>query len=267
MKKILAAVLALAMIFSFAACGEKKNSEEGNAEPFKLVVGFDAEFPPFGFVAVDGSYDGFDLACAKEVCSRLGWEFEAYPVDWSYKDNDLKAGTINCVWNGFTYTGRENEYTWSKPYVDNKIVIVVKADSAVKSLADLAGKSVMVQAASSAVDAVNANTEFKDSLGQLVELPDYNVGFLELDQGTVEAVAADLGVAAYNIEKSGGAYVILDEPVSSEQYAVGFLLGDTETRDAVNEKLLEIAKDGTMMKIAEKYTEYGLVPESLCLCK
>lgn len=270
MKKIFAFMLVLAMILSFSACGDgsPKPSPGGDKpETVKLVVGFDAEFPPFGFVAADGSYDGFDLACAKEICSRLGWEFEAYPVDWSYKDNDLKAGTINCIWNGFTYNGRENEYTWSAPYVNNKIVVVVKSDSGIASLADLSGKTVMVQAASSGLDAVNDNSEFKASLGKLIELPDYNVGFLELDQGSVDAVIADLGVAEYNVANSAGNYKVLEEAVSSEEYAIGFLLGDTATRDAVNEKLIEIALDGTMMKIAQDYTDYGLVLESLCLCK
>ena len=111
-------------------------------ETQKLIVGFDAEFPPFGFIAADGTYDGFDLAMAKELCARLGWEYEAVAIDWNSKDAELSSGTINCIWNGFTYTGRENDYTFSDPYVDNSIVMVVKAGSGITSLADLAGKSV-----------------------------------------------------------------------------------------------------------------------------
>ena len=178
----------------------------------KLIVGFDAEFPPFGFIAADGTYDGFDLAMAKELCARLGWEYEAVAIDWNSKDAELSSGTINCIWNGFTYTGRENDYTFSDPYVDNSIVMVVKADSGITSLADLAGKSVMAQAASSAVDAINENEDFKASLKEVVELGDYNMGFMDLAQGTVDAVAADLGVAQYQIANNDGDYVILDEP-------------------------------------------------------
>jgi polar amino acid transport system substrate-binding protein len=263
MKKILCLTLAAVLLLSLCACGAKK--EEKAAQ--KLIVGFDAEFPPFGFVAEDGSYDGFDLACAQELCTRLGWEFEAVPIDWNSKDAELSAGNINCIWNGFTYTGREEEYTWSKPYVDNSIVMVVKKDSGISSFADLAGKTVMAQAASSAVDAINDNEELKDSLGEVVELGDYNLGFAELKQGTVDAVAADLGVASYQIANQSGDYVILDEPISTEQYAVGFLKGNTELRDAVNAELLKMADDGTMMKIAENYVDDGLVLESLCLCK
>jgi polar amino acid transport system substrate-binding protein len=238
-------------------------------ETTKLIVGFDAEFPPFGFIADDGSYDGFDLALAKEACARLGWEFECVAIDWDSKDAELESGNINCIWNGFTYTGREDQYTWSDPYVDNSIVVVVKADSGITSLADLAGKTVMAQAASSAVDALNSddNAELLAALGGVVELSDYNMGFMELQQGTVDAIAADLGVATFQIASNEGDYIILQEPISTEQYAVGFLLGNTEMRDAINTELHAMAEDGTMMEIAQNYVDDGLVLESLCLVK
>ena len=275
MKKFLAMALAAVMVLALAACGSKNDTADdtGDAqdaqggETQKLIVGFDAEFPPFGFIAADGSYDGFDLAMAEELCSRLGWDFEAVPIVWDSKDAELAAGTINCIWNGFTYTGRENDYTWSDPYVDNSIVMVVKADSGISSLADLAGKSVMAQAASSAVDAINANESLKSSLKEVVELADYNTGFMELKQGSVDAIAADLGVAKFQIASNEGDYVILDEPISTEQYAIGFLKGNTELRDAVNAELLKMAEDGTMLSIAQNYVDQGLVLDSLCLIK
>lgn len=287
MKKWIALLLAMVLCLSLAACGSNNDNNNANnttddqntpaagqedhtqpsGEKQKLIVGFDAEFPPFGFIAEDGSYDGFDLAMAKELCSRLGWDFEAVAIDWDTKDAELKAGSINCIWNGFTYTGREEEYTWSDPYVENKIVLVVKADSGITSMADLAGKTVMAQAASSAVDAIEANEEFKSSLKEVVELGDYNMGFMELAQGSVDAVAADMGVAAYQAANNEGDYVILDDAISTEQYAIGFLKGNTELRDAVNAELLKMAEDGTMMSIGENYVDQGLVLESLCLCK
>ena len=279
MKKLWTLALAAVMVLSLAACGSKNDTADetqndgqtaqdtSGGETQKLIVGFDAEFPPFGFIAADGSYDGFDLAMAEELCSRLGWDFEAVPIVWDSKDAELAAGTINCIWNGFTYTGRENDYTWSDPYVDNSIVMVVKADSGISSLADLAGKSVMAQAASSAVDAINANESLKSSLKEVVELADYNTGFMELKQGSVDAIAADLGVAKFQIASNEGDYVILDEPISTEQYAIGFLKGNTELRDAVNAELLKMAEDGTMLSIAEKYVDQGLVIDSLCLVK
>ena len=284
MKKILTIALTLCLLVTaLAGCGSSAPAApdptaapteapaEATAEPAaeggKLIVGFDAEFPPFGYIAEDGSYDGFDLALAQGVCARLGWEYEAVAIDWASKDAELKAGNINCIWNGFTCTGREEEYTWSDAYIDNSIVAIVRADSGIESLADLAGKTVMVQSASSGLDALTANEELTASLGELVQLPDYNTGFLELRQGTVDAVVVDVGVGNYQIANTEGDYVILSEPVSVEQYAVGFYLGNEALRDAVNEQLLAMAEDGTMMSIAEKYVDKGLSLDSLCLCK
>ena len=272
MKKFLAMALAAVMVLALAACGSKNDTADdtGDAqdaqggETQKLIVGFDAEFPPFGFIAADGTYDGFDLAMAKELCARLGWEYEAVAIDWNSKDAELSSGTINCIWNGFTYTGRENDYTFSDPYVDNSIVMVVKAGSGITSLADLAGKSVMAQAASSAVDAINENEDFKASLKEVVELGDYNMGFMDLAQGTVDAVAADLGVAQPLVAKAP--QVVTYEPLGSNaRAAIGFLKGNTELRDAVNAELLKMAEDGTMLEIAQKYVDQGLVLDSLCL--
>lgn len=260
MKKIIVLALSLLMCLSLCACGGKTGKQT-------LVVGFDPEFPPFGFVNENGEYDGFDLALAKELCVRLGWDFKAVAINWDSKDNELATGSISCIWNGFTCTGRENEYTWSDAYVDNSIVVVVKADSGIQSLADLAGKTVMVQSASSGADALNGNTALKDTLKQVVELVDYNLGFMELKQGSVDAIVVDQGVAAYQIANNEGNYIILDESVSTEQYAVGFLKGNTELRDQVNAELLKMAQDGTMEKIGEAYVQDGLVLESLCLCK
>lgn len=283
MKKILALTLAVMFaLFAFAGCGSNGGDEDatkpaseqtdkildgqGN-EVTELVVGFDAEFPPFGFVAEDGSYDGFDLAVAKEVADRLGIGFKATPIDWNSKDTELNSGTINCIWNGFTYNGRETEYTWSDCYYDATIVVVVKADSGIKALADLAGKTVMVQEGSSGLDALNSdeNKSVTDSFKKLVTLPDYNSGFMELEQGSVDAVVADYGVAAQNMSKKEGQYIVLDDVISKEQYAVGFKLGNVGLCEAVNDKLHEIAADGTMNTIAQKYVDSGLVLESIIL--
>ena len=102
-KKIIALVLAVLMLaVLFTGCSKKETKKT-------FVVGFDAEFPPFGFIDEKGGYDGFDLALAAEVCDRLGWEFKATPIDWDSKDAELNSGNITCIWNGFTCTGRESE--------------------------------------------------------------------------------------------------------------------------------------------------------------
>ena len=266
MKKVLAFILALVlMVCCLTACGAEGSKNDGD-EGRTFVVGFDAEFPPFGFIDENGDYDGFDLAVAQEVCNRLGWTFKAQPIDWNSKDAELNSGNIDCIWNGFTKADDLlDDYCWTDPYYDNSIIMVVKADSGINSLADLAGKNVITQAGSSALIALEADTELTPTFGDLLECADYNSAFLELDNGGADAIAADVGVANYNMSKKDGAYKILDEAVSSEVYAIGFRVEDTELANTVWEQVKAIAADGTMEKLAKNYVEYGLVIESLSL--
>lgn len=232
-----------------------------------FTVGFDAEFPPYGYMDENGDYTGFDLDLAKEVCTRNGWEFAAQPVDWDSKDMELSSGSIDCIWNGFTMQGREDEYTWSVPYVDNSQVFVVPADAGIASQADLAGKVVGVQKDSSALAALEGDAaDLAATFAELQQYGDYNVAFMDLEQGAIDALAIDIGVANYQISSRGDAFTVLDERLASEQYAVGFKLGNEELRDKVNATLLEMVDDGTFVKIAEKYADFGLT-DSICLGK
>ncbi len=234
-----------------------------------FTVGFDAEFPPYGYQNESGEYVGFDLSLAEEVCKRRGWELIKQPIDWNSKDMELKTGAIDCIWNGFTINGRENDYTWSTPYVDNSQVVVVKNDSDISALADLAGKTVAVQADSSALaaftgeDAEPENIALKDSFKDLQQVGDYNSAFLNLESGAVDAVCMDIGVANYETAARGGSFRILDERVSSEAYGVGFLKGNTDLRDAVQETLLEMLDDGTFAQIAADWD----LSDSVCLSR
>ncbi len=223
-----------------------------------FTVGFDADFPPYGYMDDNGDYVGFDLDLAKEVADRLGLEVVYQPIDWDAKDMELESGAIDCIWNGFTMSDeRLDAYTWSEPYVDNSQVVVVAKDSGIGSLADLAGKVLCVQADSSALEAIESedHAELKASLGELMQVPEYNTAFMNLEAGAVDAIAMDVGVAKYQIESRGADFVILDEKLSPELYGVGFKKGNTALRDAVQEKLDEMAEDGTLLEIATKWDQ------------
>ncbi len=239
----------------------------------QLIVGFDAEYPPYGYMDDNGEYVGFDLDLAQEVCNRNGWELVKQPIDWDSKDMELKSGSIDCIWNGFTITGREEDYTWTEPYVDNSIVVVVSADSDIRTLDDLGGKVVATQADSSALAALTDDSEdnadnlaLAASFADLQQVADYNSAFMNLESGAVDAIAVDIGVAKYQVDSRGDAFRMLDDAISTEQYAVGFKLGNTELRDTVQKTLDEMAADGTVDKIAENYADYNL-PEMLCIGK
>ncbi|MBQ9025844.1 MAG: amino acid ABC transporter substrate-binding protein [Methanobrevibacter sp.] len=252
---------ASAGLFDFLG-GDSSDAVTNDNDTF--IVGFDAEFPPYGF-SENGEYVGFDLDLAQEVCDRNNWTLVKQPIDWDAKDSELDSETIDCIWNGFTINGREDNYTWSEPYIDNKQVIVVKSDSGIDSIEDLAGKTVETQKDSSALAALEGdNKTIADTFTDLVQVADYNTAFMDLQSGACDAVAIDIGVAQYQISSSNSSdsYKILDTPISSEQYGVGFKLGNTELRDQVQATLDEMYADGTISAIAENYTEYG-VPGSL----
>ena len=247
MKKIAASVMAVAALsLAIAGCGKKDDK--------KFVVGFDQEFPPMGFVADDGSYVGFDLDLAKEAAKRMGREFVAQPIAWDSKDQELKSGNIDCIWNGFTMTdARLDQYTWTVPYLENDQVVVVKSDSGITSLADLAGKNVAVQKDSSGLAALEDNTALTDTFGSLVEMDSYLNAMMELEMGSVDAIVMDEIVARYEIQTSGKPFSVLDEAVASEEYGVGFLKGNESLRDEVQKAMDDMAADGTMAKISEKW--------------
>ena len=240
-----------------------------SAESRTFAVGFDAEFPPYGYQNESGEYVGFDLSLAQEVCDRRGWTLKKVPIDWNSKDMELKTGAIDCIWNGFTMNGRENDYTWSVPYVDNSQVVIVKAGAEISKLADLNGKIVAVQADSSALaaftgeDAEPENVTLAQSFQELQQVGDYNSAFLNLESGAVDAVCMDIGVADYETAARGNAFRILDTRISSEQYGIGFLKGNTALRDAVQETLLEMLDDGEFAEIAEKWS----LSDSVCLSR
>ena len=252
-KLMMVVAAAVAAMGLFTGCG--KQADDGKT---KFVVGFDADFPPYGFK--DGAeYKGFDLDLAREVCARRGWTFVANPVNWDAKDMELNSGSISCIWNGFTIQGREAGYTWTEPYVDNSQVVLVKVGSPIKSLKDLAGKTVGVQTDTPVQKVLSGKGDKKDvaALGatfkKLVVVPNYNNAMLELDSGAVDAVALDVGVAKKKMADMPGKFTLLKEIVMTETYGIGFKKGNTQLRDDVQATLKEMVKDGTMGKIAAKY--------------
>ena len=272
-KRFVSAALAAVMALSMTACGSSNSAaettaadteaaesqaEETTAEEAKttdggtLIVGFDQDFP-MGFVGDDGEYTGFDLELAQEVAKRLGLEYKAQPIAWDSKDMELESGNIDCIWNGFTMTGREDDYTWTEPYMANQQVFVVANDSDINSQADLAGKIVEVQADSSAEAALKEAPELTATFKELLTTADYNTAFMDLEQGAVDAIAMDVIVAGYQIQQRNADFKILDDSLSEEEYGVGFKKGNTELRDKVQSTLEEMAEDGTLQEVSEKW--------------
>lgn len=271
MKRLLSILFAVIIAAQLFSCNKKNdtliNNDDENVESENFVVGFDAEYPPYGYLSDDGkTYTGFDLDLAREFCKRNNLNFIAQPIDWDTKDVELNSGAIDCIWNGFTIDGRENDYTWTVPYIDNSIVLIVMNDSDIKNKKDLAGKNVMVQAGSSGLIALESdeNVEFTNSFNSLDQVAEYNTAFMNLESGATDCIAVDIGVAKYQLNNNKGKFRQLDETVNSEKYGVGFKLGNDALRDKVEECMFDMYKDGTMQEIANKYSDYAL-SDTICI--
>jgi polar amino acid transport system substrate-binding protein len=249
-RKLVVFLLAIVMMLGMVGCAE---SGVETVAKGKFTVGFDQEFPPMGFVGDDGEFTGFDLDLAAEAAKRMGLELVLQPIAWDSKDFELTSKNIDCIWNGFTMNGREDGYTWTEPYMANTQVFVVRADSGITTLEDLAGKTVAVQSDSSAEAALADNPELLETFGEYITASDYNGALMDLEAKGVDAVAMDAIVANYRIEKTDANLVILEETLAEEEYGVGFLLGNEKLRDKVQSVLEEMAEDGTMKEISEQW--------------
>ena len=228
-----------------------------------LVLGLDDAFPPMGYKDTEtGDIIGFDIDIAKEVCSRLGIELKLQPIDWNNKQSELENGNVDCLWNGFSKTPeRDEQFNLSIPYMKNEQIILVKTDSDYQTLEDLAGKTIGVQADSSAESALEAeeNKEFKDSLGEIVKIEDYAMAVLEIQNGTIDAISIDEVVARFYLNNDPDAYRILSDSdgnalsLATEDYVIGFRKSDNALKEKVEEALREMSSDGTMKTISEKW--------------
>ncbi len=256
-----AAALALAGCM-LAGCGSNNassSSDSSSGDTQKLIVGFDQSYPPYGFVGDDGNYTGFDLDLATEVANRNGWDIQLEAIDWDAKDTLLNSGAINCIWNGFTMEGREDDYTFSDPYMLNAQVVVVKANSGINSLEDLAGKNVITQTDSAAQEVLEGDkADLAATFNKLETIGDYNTAFMQLESGAVDAVACDLSIAQYQLAAKPGVYTQLSDELSSEHYAVGVKKGNTELAQKITDTLKAMNEDGTVKQLCEKYADYGL---------
>ena len=284
MKKVLAALMALALAATCAACGDNGGSSSTGGEDSNgsssaaatddqswekvesagtLVLGLDDAFPPMGYKDTEtGDIIGFDIDIAKEVCSRLGIELKLQPIDWNNKQSELENGNVDCLWNGFSKTPeRDEQFNLSIPYMKNEQIILVKTDSDYQTLEDLAGKTIGVQADSSAESALEAeeNKEFKDSLGEIVKIEDYAMAVLEIQNGTIDAISIDEVVARFYLNNDPDAYRILSDSdgnalsLATEDYVIGFRKSDNAWKEKVEEALREMSSDGTMKTISEEW--------------
>ncbi len=260
MKKI-AAVALLSLGALLAACS-KQESAPAAAEPApapvaavtKIVVGLDDNFPPMGFRDEKNELVGFDIDMAKEAAKRLGLEVEFKPIDWSANEAELSGKRVDALWNGLTITEeRKQNIAFTAPYMENHQIIVVPANSPIKTKADLAGKVVGAQEGSSAVDAIKKEEAVFKSFKELKTFGDNVTALMDLTTGRLEAVVVDEVVGRYYVAKKPGDYAVLDDNFGTEEYGVGLRKDDTDLHGKIDKALADMKQDGAAAKIAEQW--------------
>lgn len=263
---ILIAVLAVIAIAVVLLLVLKPGQPKEEGKVFKM--GIDAEYPPFSYLDDDGKYAGFDVEMCKAVCDILGWKQEIVPVNWDTKLISLDNKEHDCVWSGMTILDsmKDAGYVLSFAYYDNTQVVLTKEGNGIATVEDLAGKRVAVQLGTSG-EALLADEEGQLALaktfanGAPITMENFNICGTELDAGGVDAVVIDKPVAEALKAKFNG-FVILDGSLGSEQYGICFRKGDDEMCKQVEEAFMKLVKDGTYLKLAQKY---GLDENVLCL--
>lgn len=256
MKKLIVTAIAAALVaVTFASCAKKGGKGDNSLADLKargvFVLGLDDSFPPMGFRDANNEIVGFDIDLAKEVSKRLGVQFKAQPINWDSKEQELNTGKIDCIWNGLTITEeRKKALSFSKPYLANKQVVVVRENSGYKKLSDLAGKKIALQSGSSAEDAVNDTPDFKKSVKDIVFLDQNLMALNDLVIGGVDGVVMDSVVAEYAIAESKMPLVLLEESLASEEYGIAFRKNDAKLTAAVQKALEDMAADGTVARIS-----------------
>ncbi len=262
MKKILAVMLAMLMLVTcFAACGKKQDADADSPSKTetkkKFVMGVDPEYPPFSYLGDDGKYTGFDVEICRAACEYLGWDFEVFAVNWDNKLIQLDSKECDCVWSGMTIlpSMKEAGYIISKPYFDNKQVLLVKENSGFNASKDLAGKDVAVQSGTSGEHLLQEDLKsLADSFKNVVACDSFLKCFTELEGNAVDAVFVDEPVAVSYVAKNSG-YKIIDENLGAEQYGIAFRSGDQELCNEIEKAVAHLVESGKYAEIAEKYPD------------
>lgn len=246
MKKILAVLLCLIMVFSFAACGKNDT----------VVVGYTI-YEPMNYLDENGDLIGFDTELAEKVFENLGMEVVFKEIQWENKYTDLASGTIDCVWNGFTANTKDDDgiersekVDFSYNYMMNKQVVVYNRDVCeIKSDDDVKGKI-------GAAESGSAGETYAKSLSNVVfkGVTKQTDALLEVLSQTAAFAVVDEQLAKSYCGKGDYAKLEISDHVSSdaEYYAIGFEKG-SELTEKVNAELVKLAEDGTIAKLAKKY--------------
>lgn len=242
---------ASAAVGSLTSCGGTNAKDSGLPQ---LIVGSDT-YPPYIYLNNDGVPAGIDVEIATEAFRRMGYAAQFEPIDWEQKTDLVESGTIDCIWGCFSMDGREQLYRWAGPYMTSRQVVAVNADSGIETLADLAGKTMMVQSTTKPEEIFLAGTDPRiPQLGEVLSTEDRSVQYAMLNCGYVDAVAAHETAILQYMQDCNANFRILEEPLLVTGIGVAFALNDTRGLDEqLTKTFAAMRADGTMKQIVGKY--------------
>lgn len=265
-KSLMGMIIAGMVLVGLTGCGTKKEDAKEKVTDWEkiekkgeIVVGVDDTFVPMGFRDENDELVGFDIDLAKAVAEELGVKAKIQPIDWSMKETELKNGTIDLIWNGYTVTDeRKEKVAFTKPYLKNEQVIVTLKKNNINEYEDMKGKVIGAQEGSSGEANLIEEPELMLDLvkdNEAVLYPTFMETFLDLNNGRLDGFIIDSVFAEYYISKEDDPdkYVILPSKFGEEDYAVGARKGDTKTVAKINEAIKRLADEGKTKEISMKW--------------
>ncbi len=276
MKKWIALTLALCTVFAFGACtktetdpGTSPVAEEPKGEDTswtyiegngKLVVGLDDTFAPMGFRTEEGELVGFDIDLAKAVGEEMGVEVEFKPIVWDAKEMELDGKKIDVIWNGMSKTPeREEKMNLSDAYFNNSIVIMTLADKPISTKDELVGKNIGTQAASAALEVIQADAIYGDIVDGLAEYDTYDEAVMDLDAGRLDAVIIDKVAGMYKATLKKDTYAFASEDFGEDLYVIGMRKGEDALLEKINTALDAVIASGKASEISNEWFGEDLV--------
>lgn len=236
-------------------CAPGKNHDSKNEMDLpELKIGCDL-YAPYFYVGEDGNYTGVDREIAAEACRRLGYRPVFSEIAWGEQRKLLRDGTVDCIWCSFSMNGRENLYNWAGPYLYSREVVVVPADSEIRTLEDLGGKAVAVQVDSKAEEYFLKRSDFeKNGVQRIATYSRLNEAFTAFGKGYTDAVAGhEMALRMYTIDKPD-LYRYLDMPLLMARLGVAFDRNNhSQLVQDLTQTLRDMNEDGTIPMIAQKY--------------
>lgn len=264
LKRLLMGSLLLLIGVTLSGCGGVRNLKQVDQGQRPLIIGLDDTFVPMGFQKQDGSLAGFDIDLARAVGRKMKQPVTFQAIDWNMKETELKNGTIDLIWNGYTKTAaRAKKVAFSQPYLRNQQVLVTLRKDKINSFAAMRQKKVGVQNGSSGQTLFNQQPKVLKNIvadHSAVLYENFNTAFLDLQAGRIQGVVGDSIYAGYYVRQQHTAkqYRIISGGYPEETFAIGMRKQDKKLRQRINQALVELTNDGTVSRLSQKWFQQDL---------